>query len=172
MFQNQKTITDPRAIKQMIAQETAGAVPVRSAETGIRLLPNDTMEPRPTVCVDARNFPAVRDLLRVHKFDGPGDTITEWHYITSLEGINLAILRVRFKSPVKCFLKLVFRIREDFDFLSATAKVGMIYLETTHMRESMSIVENVAIEVNTEDLSVMLLRFARCGGTNRQDRAN
>lgn len=82
----------------------------------------------PVVVLDARQRPDLRDLPRVHRFDGPGDTTTffEAALNTSDRAAEIVVFRVELARPVRCDFRIAFELATSQGFLEAVESAGYL----------------------------------------------
>lgn len=110
-----------------IAQETAGGLPIRDAQICNMLAPDYRVHQIAAVFVDAAKRPDMRDLLRVHRLEGGGQTRSAWRFAMVPKN-PLAILNTDFVEPVRCHVRLVFSIRKHRAFLNFVAVVEQLHM--------------------------------------------
>jgi hypothetical protein len=155
MFDRTDFLTDPAEIRRIIQRETLGAVPIRDALPGVSIATDGRQYITPTVFIDARNRPDLRDLIRVHRLDGDGDVSASWRYALDADK-PLAILNAEFTAPATARIRLVFGIRKRRPFLAQVTQVGRFYLSTGRPRADLHHTGVIGVPVPTNDLRAML----------------
>lgn len=148
-----------------IAQETAGGLPIRDALICNMLAPDYRVHQIAAVFVDPSKRPDVRDLPRVHRLDGGGQTRSGWRFAITPKN-PLAILNTYFESPVRCHVRLVFPIRKHRIFLNFVAQVEQLHLgfgTAPHVPQLN--IETLGLQAECDSLRAALAMIDLTGGT-------
>jgi hypothetical protein len=147
-----------------IARETASGLPIRDAQICDMLAPDFRTHRVAIVFVDATKRPDVRDLFRVHRLDGSGDTRSAWQFAMVPQN-PLAILNTHFENPARCHVRLVFPIRKHRAFLDFVAQVELLHLglgTAPHIPQRN--IETLGLEAECDSLRAALVLLDQADG--------